>query len=68
MMQLRVALVNTARFGFMKKGGQINKGPEAINSAQNKKHRNALPTQILMLSISPSPAQVALHIFVFLYS
>lgn len=68
MLQIRVALVKTARFGFMKQGGGISRWPEATNLARNPKHSSTLPTQALLLRTRPSLAQVALHTFVFLYS
>lgn len=48
-MQIRVALVKTARFGFMKQGVQINNLPKAMNLAsRNLKHSSMLPTLILL--------------------
>jgi len=55
MMEIRVALVKTARFGFMKQGVQFNYLPKAKNLALwNLNQNSMLPAQTLFERISLS--------------
>lgn len=61
-------LLKEQDLSLWKKGSQNNSWPETMNLTQNLKHNSTLPTKILLLRTNPSMAQVAFHIFVFLYN